>query len=126
MADEVEAQGEAFAPFLSAIADYKAVFGEGNVKPVSFNGLGTVFFQLGASLLQLLRLVTASAAEALAQQSSCAYTPAREHKEKTQKARSRSVYRDHNNVHLVDLTHTHTHSMAGQRQHWLLPEDLEA
>jgi hypothetical protein len=38
MADEVAAQGESFAPFLAAIADYKAVFGEGNVKPVSCYG----------------------------------------------------------------------------------------
>lgn len=35
MADQVANQGEAFAPFLAAIAHYKAVFGEGNAKSVS-------------------------------------------------------------------------------------------
>jgi hypothetical protein len=91
MAEEVAAQGESFAPFLGAIAHYKAVFGEGNVKPVSFNGLDIVPSKLGAFLLHLLRHVAASAAEALAEQDSCPYTPARGLKEKTTKARLQSL-----------------------------------
>jgi hypothetical protein len=46
MADEAATNGESFAPFLAAIAHYKAVFGEGNIKPVSSVGLDAYEIQL--------------------------------------------------------------------------------
>jgi hypothetical protein len=70
---------------------------------------GILLSQQGAFLPQVLRHITASAVEALAQQDSCPYTPARELKEKTQEVIPRVVCLSCNtHVNLVYVTHAQT------------------
>jgi hypothetical protein len=49
MADGIANHGESFAPFLAAIAHYKAVFGEPNIKPVSLVQYECITVQLGVA-----------------------------------------------------------------------------